>query len=114
MTVSVFVCGVKKDKGKCSSPGCGLETSHVCSFALGGKKKGTTCGRFVCETHAGVLRVGNKNFAHCLPHRELVLERQQEKRRIEFEQEMFVPARGEDERRQEEEAYVPDLMNEEI
>ena len=60
--VTVFVCG--EPKTMCTTIDCRTVATTACSFKLGGKRVGQTCGRAVCAKCAG-------GGTLCPPHRRL-------------------------------------------
>jgi hypothetical protein len=65
--VTVFVCGKKDDKLKCSTLGCKNFSSTSCTYVLSGKRAGDVCGHALCT--------GCDSDGLCPPHKRLMDQR---------------------------------------
>lgn len=68
--MTIFICGADKKKIRCTTAGCEQLVTSLCSFKLGGRLEGITCGRALC---AGCALSSNT----CPPHQRLLEKRQQ-------------------------------------
>ena len=50
--VDMWICSRGARGKRCYVTGCTNRATHLCDFALTGRKSGQTCDRAVCEKHA--------------------------------------------------------------